>query len=138
MFTGCGTALVTPFHQDLSLDEETFRRLVRRQIEAELIERVRALGDHPAVLMFALGNEIPPSIVRWHGRLRIERFLRRLYHKAKEISPKSLFTYVNFPPTEFLDLSCFDVCAFNVYLHREAELRAYLARLHSLQSRVLQ
>ena len=34
MFTGCGTALVTPFRRDLSLDEETFRRLVRRQIEA--------------------------------------------------------------------------------------------------------
>ncbi|MFB3828831.1 MAG: 4-hydroxy-tetrahydrodipicolinate synthase [Bryobacteraceae bacterium] len=34
MFTGCGTALVTPFRKDLSLDEETLRRLVRRQIEA--------------------------------------------------------------------------------------------------------
>jgi 4-hydroxy-tetrahydrodipicolinate synthase len=34
MFTGCGTALVTPFRQDLSLDESTLRRLVRRQIEA--------------------------------------------------------------------------------------------------------
>jgi len=34
MFTGCGTALVTPFRQDLSLDEESMRRLVRRQIEA--------------------------------------------------------------------------------------------------------
>jgi 4-hydroxy-tetrahydrodipicolinate synthase len=33
-FTGCGTALVTPFRRDLSLDEETLRRLVRRQIEA--------------------------------------------------------------------------------------------------------
>lgn len=34
MFTGCGTALVTPFRRDLSLDEETLRRLARRQIEA--------------------------------------------------------------------------------------------------------
>jgi len=34
MFTGCGTALVTPFRRDLSLDEDTLRRLVRRQIEA--------------------------------------------------------------------------------------------------------
>ena len=34
MFTGCGTALVTPFRGDQSLDEETLRRLVRRQIEA--------------------------------------------------------------------------------------------------------
>jgi 4-hydroxy-tetrahydrodipicolinate synthase len=34
MFTGCGTAMVTPFRRDQSLDEETLRRLVRRQIEA--------------------------------------------------------------------------------------------------------
>jgi 4-hydroxy-tetrahydrodipicolinate synthase len=34
MFTGCGTALVTPFRRDGSLDEETLRRLVERQIEA--------------------------------------------------------------------------------------------------------
>ena len=32
MFQGCGTALVTPFKQDLSLDEQTLRALVRRQI----------------------------------------------------------------------------------------------------------
>jgi len=31
---GCGTALVTPFRKDLSLDEETLRRLVGRQIAA--------------------------------------------------------------------------------------------------------
>lgn len=34
MFTGCGTALVTPFRKDLSLDEDALRRLVRRQIDA--------------------------------------------------------------------------------------------------------
>src|SRR5690348_8576823 len=34
MFTGCGTALVTPFRHDQSLDESTLRALVRRQIEA--------------------------------------------------------------------------------------------------------
>jgi 4-hydroxy-tetrahydrodipicolinate synthase len=33
-FIGCGTALVTPFRKDLSLDEEALRRLVRRQLEA--------------------------------------------------------------------------------------------------------
>ena len=31
-FTGCGTALVTPFNTDGSLDETTFRKLVKRQI----------------------------------------------------------------------------------------------------------
>ena len=32
MFTGCGTALVTPFKRDQSLDEPALRVLVRRQI----------------------------------------------------------------------------------------------------------
>jgi 4-hydroxy-tetrahydrodipicolinate synthase len=31
-FIGCGTAMVTPFRKDFSLDEEALRRLVRRQI----------------------------------------------------------------------------------------------------------
>jgi 4-hydroxy-tetrahydrodipicolinate synthase len=34
MFTGTGTALVTPFRRDGSLDETAFRALVKRQIEA--------------------------------------------------------------------------------------------------------
>ena len=34
MFTGCGTALVTPFRSDGSLDEGAFRSLVRWQLES--------------------------------------------------------------------------------------------------------
>jgi 4-hydroxy-tetrahydrodipicolinate synthase len=34
MFSGCGTALVTPFRRDQSVDEDAFRRLVQRQIDA--------------------------------------------------------------------------------------------------------
>ena len=34
MFTGCGTALITPFSADGSVDEGTLRRLVRRQVDA--------------------------------------------------------------------------------------------------------
>jgi 4-hydroxy-tetrahydrodipicolinate synthase len=33
-FIGCGTAMVTPFRKDLSLDEATLRVLVRRQVAA--------------------------------------------------------------------------------------------------------
>jgi GT2 family glycosyltransferase/sugar lactone lactonase YvrE len=118
-----------PWSQHVAfLDDRRLRRRIRREVLGE----VRALGDHPALLMFALGNEIPAGVVRWHGRLRVERFLRGLYHDAKQASPDSVFTYVNFPPTEFLDLSFFDVCAFNVYLHREPELRAYLSRLQHI------
>ncbi len=34
VFEGCGTALVTPFRKDGSLDESTLRSLVKRQIDA--------------------------------------------------------------------------------------------------------
>src|SRR6266581_6848905 len=33
-FRGCGTAMVTPFRDDLSLDENALRRLITRQISA--------------------------------------------------------------------------------------------------------
>ena len=115
-----------PWAQHLAfLDDRQLSRDARRTVG----ETVRSLGGHPAVLLFALGNEIPPGVVRWQGQRQIERFLRELYDDAKAISPDSLFAYVNYPPTEYLDLECFDVCAFNVYLHKEEQLRGYLARL---------
>ena len=103
-----------------------------KQIRHEVVVSVRQVAGQPSVLMFAVGNEIPAGVVRWHGPRRVERFLRELYADVKDAAPDGLCTYVNFPPTEFLDLECFDVCAFNVYLHREPELRAYLARLQHL------
>ena len=110
------------------LDDAALLRQIRRDAAAS----VRALASHPAALLFAVGNEIPPAVVRWHGQHRIERFLRDLYDEVKSGAPQSLITYVNFPPTEYLDTGIFDVCAFNVYLHREPDLRAYLARLQHL------
>ena len=104
-------------------------RALVRGIRAQAAATVRALASHPAALLFAVGNEIPPAIVRWHGADRAERFLRGLYDSCKQAAPDALVTYVNFPPTAYLDLECFDIHSFNVYLHREAELRSYLARL---------
>jgi GT2 family glycosyltransferase/sugar lactone lactonase YvrE len=118
-----------PWSQHVAfLDDRHLIHSIRRQVS----DQIRTLARHPAVLLTALGNEIPPGVVRWHGNLRVERFLRDLFEDAKSVCPEGLFTYVNFPPTEFLDLSFFDVCAFNVYLHREPELRAYLARLQHI------
>ncbi len=107
-------------------------RHTARQLRQDAADAVRRLSSHPAALLFALGNEIPPAIVRWHGRRRVERFLRELCEHVKAAAPASLLTYVNFPPTEFLDLDAFDVCAFNVYLHQQDDLRAYLARLQHI------
>jgi GT2 family glycosyltransferase/sugar lactone lactonase YvrE len=110
------------------LDDPQLTRNIRR----DAVRQIRALGSHPAALLFAVGNEIPPAVVRWHGQERVTRFLRDLYDDAKAASPDSLLTYVNYPPTEFLELDCFDVCSFNVYLHRETDLRPYLARLQQI------
>ena len=107
------------------LDDARAARRIRRDTTGE----VRRLAAHPALLLFVVGNEIPGGIIRWHGQRRIERFLGELYRDVKAAAPSSLFTYVNYPPTEFLDLDGFDLCAFNVYLHREAALRGYLERL---------
>ena len=51
MFTGCGTALVTPFRQDFSLDEDALRRLVRRQIEAgiDFLVPCGTTGENPTL-----------------------------------------------------------------------------------------
>ncbi len=40
-----------------------------RDIEQRVRAGVRACAGHPAVLCYAIGNEIPAPIVRWHGRM---------------------------------------------------------------------
>ena len=50
-FTGCGTALVTPFRRDGSLEEATLRKLVRRQIEAgvDFVVPCGTTGESPTL-----------------------------------------------------------------------------------------
>ena len=110
------------------LDDRSLRRDIIRAIGAQ----VRSIANHPAVLLTAIGNEIPAGVVRWHGRRNVEGFLRAAFDEARDAAPDMLLTYVNFPPTEFLELPFLDVQAFNVYLHDEAAMRAYVARLHHL------
>lgn len=107
------------------------RKLVKT-IEDRIRQGIRACAGHPAVLCFSIGNEIPPSIVRWHGRRRIERFLKRLYSIGKAEDPDALITYVNFPSTEYLQLSFLDFQCFNVYLESRDKLANYVARLQNL------
>lgn len=95
-------------------------------------EHSRRLAEHPGMLLFSLGNEIPPLVVRWYGAERIQEFLGTLNEIVKEQAPNALTTYVNHPPTEYLSLPFLDVESYNVYLEREAEMRAYLGRLQAL------
>jgi len=64
-----------------------------RGIRSQAAATVRQLASHPAALLFAVGNEIPPAIVRWHGADRAERFLRGLYDSCKQAAPDALVTY---------------------------------------------
>lgn len=102
------------------------------EIERRVREGVRRCAGHPAVLSFAVGNEIPSRIVRWHGRGAIEAFLERLCRGVKAEDPGALVTYVNYPPTEYLQVPFVDFASFNVYLEEEETLAAYLARLQTL------
>ncbi|OLE96887.1 MAG: glycosyl transferase, partial [Cyanobacteria bacterium 13_1_20CM_4_61_6] len=103
-----------------------------RAIEHRVRSAVASCAGHPAVLSYTVGNEIPSQIVRWLGRKRVERFIARLYRAAKAEDPDGLATYVNYPPTEYLQLGFLDFICFNVYLERRAALDAYLARLHNV------
>jgi GT2 family glycosyltransferase len=101
-------------------------------IEARVRADVRACAGHPAVLCYAVGNEIPTSIVRWHGARRTERFLERLCGAVREEDPLALVTYVNYPSTEYLNLPFLDFVCFNVFLEHDAPFKAYVARLQNL------
>jgi GT2 family glycosyltransferase len=106
----------------------------RAQEEARRCVRQAAKrgAEHGCVLAYSIGNEVPPSVVRWHGARRVERFLAELRDVAKQADPHGLVTYANYPPTEYLDLSSFDLVTFNVYLHDPETFRRYLFRLQNL------
>ena len=101
-------------------------------IEDRIRAGVAACAGHPAVLSYAIGNEIRAPIVRWHGARAVQRFLSRLHAAAKAEDPEGLVTYVNYPSTEYLELPFLDIVCFNVYLEAERSHEAYIARLHNL------
>jgi len=53
MFEGCGTALITPFLTDGSLDEVTLRKLVRRQIDLgiDFLVPCGTTGESPTITL---------------------------------------------------------------------------------------
>jgi GT2 family glycosyltransferase len=107
------------------------RRLCRKILNS-IGESVQQCARHPALLCFAVGNEIPAGVVRWHGRCAVESFIRRLYRRIKHIDRNALVTYVNYPTTEYLQLGFLDLQCFNVYLEEADRFEAYLARLQNI------
>lgn len=70
--------------------------------------------------------------MRWYGPQRVEGFLDSLVRIVKDEDSEALAAYANFPPTEYLIPRETDFLSYNVYLHRGADLRAYLSRLQNL------
>jgi len=99
-----------PWEQHIAFLDERSRC---RSITERVRQGVQACAGHPAVLCYAVGNEIPASIVRWHGARRVEKFVEELYRVAKTEDPGGLVTYVNFPTTEYLQLPFVDFYCFN-------------------------
>jgi len=104
----------------------------RDEIEAKVRRWIRRCSGHPAVFCYSIGNEITSSIVRWHGKRQVEKFIQHLYHAAKQEDPDALVTYVNYPSTEYLRLPFLDFLSFNVYLESRQAFEDYLSRLHNL------
>ncbi len=108
----------------------------RRDLDPERVlrERVQRCAGHPALLCYALGNEIPALIARWYGRRQVEKYLERLYWVVKQEDPEGLVTYVNYPSTEYLQLPFLDLVCYNVYLEQQSALESYIARLQNIAS----
>jgi O-antigen biosynthesis protein len=118
-----------PWSQHVTFLDE---RSVQTEIVRTVVEAVRGLKQHAAILAYLVGNEIPPDMVRWHGPERVRAFLKKLVAAVKEIHPGGLVSYANFPSTEYLTIDFTDFLCFNVYLHNETAFRRYISRLHNL------
>lgn len=73
MFTGTGTALVTPFHRDGSLDEATLRSLVKRQIAAgiDFVVPCGTTGESPTLTHEEHLRVVEITVEEAHGRVSV-------------------------------------------------------------------
>src|ERR1700722_17369903 len=73
MFSGCGTALVTPFRRDGSLDEDAMKRLVRRQVEAggNFLVPAGATGESPTLSHDELSRVVAITVEESAGRVPV-------------------------------------------------------------------
>ena len=97
-----------------------------------LADSLEETAAHPALAGIYVGNEIPADLVRWMGPLRVRRAIEQLISCGREIAPRLLFAYANYPSTEYLEPENADFSAFNVYLEDESAFRRYLRRLHHI------
>jgi GT2 family glycosyltransferase len=102
------------------------------QARQSVRQAARECGNHPAVFAISVVNEIPPDLVRLCKRGPIEEFIDELVGIGRAEAPHCLFTFANFPTTEYLRPRAIDFVCFNVYLHDDNAFRNYLARLQNI------
>ncbi|HWC11450.1 MAG TPA: glycosyltransferase [Acidimicrobiales bacterium] len=107
-------------------------RAVARDARREVGRAARRLAGSEQVLGIVLGNEVPADVVRWIGTETISSLLEELCDVVRVEDPETLVTYANYPTAEYLPLEGLDFLTFNVFLEDREDLRAYLARLHTL------
>jgi 4-hydroxy-tetrahydrodipicolinate synthase len=73
MFTGCGTALVTPFRSDFSLDEGALRQLVRRQVVAgvHFLVPCGTTGESPTLTNEERRRVVEITLEEAHGKVPV-------------------------------------------------------------------
>ena len=72
-FFGCGTALVTPFQNDFSLDESTLRKLVRRQVDAgvHFLVACGTTGESPTLTHDEQARVVEITLEESRGRVPV-------------------------------------------------------------------
>ena len=73
MFTGCGTALVTPFRSDFSLDEGALRQLLRRQVVAgvHFLVPCGTTGESPTLTNEERRRVVEITLEEAHGKVPV-------------------------------------------------------------------
>ncbi len=107
-------------------------RRVRAAARRAVRKAARLCGNHPATFAISVANEIPADVVRYAGATATAELLDWLMAAGRAVAPSCLFTFANYPSTEYLRPRTADFLTFNVYLHDEGAFRNYLARLQSL------
>lgn len=73
MFEGVGTALATPFNEDFSIDYESYKKLIRRQIEGgvDYLIVLGTTGESPVIDEYEREKLIETAIETAEGKLKI-------------------------------------------------------------------
>jgi len=98
----------------------------------QLVAVAERFRGETAVMGYLVGNEIPPTLVRWMGPRRVREALEKLIAAGRAKDPSALFSYASYPSTEYLMPGNADFAAYNVFLEDEPAYFRYLLRLQNV------